>query len=98
MPTARPSRQAVDLLNEFFELAIPVLTRHGGHATKLLGDGLLGVFGAPEPLPDHADRALGAATEMLGVVEERFGERLRIGIGVNSGLVVVGTRHLWPNH
>jgi hypothetical protein len=35
---------------------------------------------------------------MLGVVEERFGERLRIGIGVNSGLGVVGTRHLWPNH
>ena len=85
------AREAVDYLNEFFELAIPVLTRHGGHANKLLGDGLLGVFGAPEALPDHADRAVAAAAAMLGAVEEQFGERLRIGIGVNSGLVLVGT-------
>ena len=84
-------RQAVDLLNEFFELTIPVLSGHGGHANKLLGDGMLGVFGAPEPLPGHADRALGAAAEMLEVVEQRFGEHLRIGIGINSGLVLVGT-------
>jgi len=59
------AREAVDYLNEFFELAIPVLTRHGGHANKLLGDGLLGVFGAPEALPDHADRAAAAAAAML---------------------------------
>ena len=85
------AREAVDYLNEFFELAIPVLTRHGGHANKLLGDGLLGVFGAPEALPDHADRAVAAAAAMLSAVEEQFGERLRIGIGVNSGLVLVGT-------
>ena len=85
------AREAVDCLNEFFELVIPVLTSHGGHANKLLGDGLLGVFGAPEPLSDHADRAVAAATDMLGAVEERFGDQLQIGIGVNSGLVVVGT-------
>ena len=85
------AREAVEYLNEFFELAIPVLTRHGGHANKLLGDGLLGVFGAPEALPDHADRAVAAAADMLSAVEEQFGERLRIGIGVNSGLVLVGT-------
>ena len=85
------AREAVDLLNEFFELAVPVLGRHGGHANKLLGDGLLGVFGAPQALPDHADRALAAATDMLESVEAHFGERLRIGIGVNSGLVLVGT-------
>jgi adenylate cyclase len=83
-------REAVDRLNESFELTMPLLTDHGGHANKLLGDGLLGVFGAPQPLPDHADRALAAATEMLDAVEQRFGERLRIGIGINSGLVLVG--------
>lgn len=70
------AREAVDLLNEFFELAIPVLGRHGGHAHKL---------------PDHADSALAAATDMLEAVEAHFGERLRIGIGINSGLVLVGT-------
>ena len=35
---------------------VPVLVRHGGHANKFVGDGLLGVFGAPDRLADHADR------------------------------------------
>jgi class 3 adenylate cyclase len=85
------AREAVEYLNEFFGVVIPILTAHGGHANKLLGDGLLGVFGAPDPCPDHADRALEAACEMLAAVEAHFGERCRIGIGINSGLVLVGT-------
>jgi adenylate cyclase len=85
------AHEAVAYLNEFFGLVVPILTAHGGHANKLLGDGLLGVFGAPERLPDHADRALAAASDMLDSVESHFGERCRIGIGLNSGLVLVGT-------
>ena len=85
------AREAVDFLNEFFSVVVPVLTRHGGHANKLLGDGLLGVFGAPDRLPDHADHALLASCDMLTEVERQFGERCRIGIGINSGLVLVGT-------
>jgi adenylate cyclase len=85
------AREAVSYLNEFFGLAIPILEAHGGHPNKLLGDGFLGVFGAPERLPDHADRALAAAADMLAAVESEFGDRCRIGIGINSGLVLVGT-------
>jgi adenylate cyclase len=85
------AREAVDYLNEFFELVVPVVTRHGGQANKLLGDGLLATFGAPEPAPDHANRALAAARDMIASVDDHFGERCRIGIGVNSGLVLVGT-------
>jgi class 3 adenylate cyclase len=85
------AREAVAYLNEFFDLIVPILTGHGGHANKLLGDGVLGIFGAPEPFPDHADRAVAAATDMLAAVESHFGERCRIGIGINSGLVLVGT-------
>jgi adenylate cyclase len=85
------AREAVEYLNEFFGLVVPIITAHGGHANKLLGDGLLGVFGAPDPCPDHADRALIAAGDMLAAVEAHFGERCRIGIGINSGLVLVGT-------
>src|SRR4051794_34422511 len=85
------AREAVAYLNEFFCVVVPILEGHGGHANKLLGDGVLGVFGAPDPLPDHADRALAAAAEMLAAVESHFGERCRIGIGINSGLVLVGT-------
>jgi adenylate cyclase len=85
------AREAVDFLNEFFGLVVPIVTTHGGHPQQLLGDGLLGVFGAPMPLPNHADHGLSAARGILSSVEAHFGERCRIGIGVNSGLVVVGT-------
>lgn len=78
-------------LNEFFGRVVPVLARHGGHANKFVGDGLLGVFGAPDRLPDHADRAVAAALEIACLVRKNYGEELRIGIGLNSGPVVAGT-------
>ena len=48
------------LLNEFFGVAVPVIEEHGGRVHQFLGDGVLAVFGAPEPLPDHADRGVDA--------------------------------------
>src|SRR5439155_26360243 len=50
--------ESVARLNQFFDLVVPILTKHGGHANKFIGDGVMGVFGAPDRLPDHADRAL----------------------------------------
>jgi class 3 adenylate cyclase len=83
--------EVVAELNAFYELVVPVLVRHGGHANKFIGDGLLAVFGAPEHLDDHADRAVAAALEIAESVRRAYGGRLRIGIGVNSGPVVAGT-------
>ncbi|HYZ29035.1 MAG TPA: adenylate/guanylate cyclase domain-containing protein [Thermoleophilaceae bacterium] len=83
--------ESVTRLNEFFDLVVPILTAHGGHANKFVGDGVLGVFGAPDRLADHADRALDAACEIAEAVEERFGDRLQIGIGINSGPVIAGS-------
>jgi class 3 adenylate cyclase len=83
--------EVVALLNGFWELVVPVLLRHGGHANKFIGDGLLAVFGAPERFDDHAARAVASALEIGSAVRERYGEELRVGIGVNSGRVVAGT-------
>lgn len=85
------AREVVARLNDFYEQIVPVLVRHGGQANKFVGDGLLGVFGAPRRLADHADRAVAAAIEIARLVRERWGDELRIGIGVNSGPVVAGT-------
>jgi adenylate cyclase len=84
-------QDVVERLNEFFELIVPVLARHGGHASKFFGDGLLGVFGAPDRLADHADRAVAAALAIVRAVRAHYGDHLRIGVGVNSGTVVAGT-------
>ena len=78
-------------LNALYEEVVPVVLRHGGHANKFVGDGLMAIFGAPERHPDHADRALAAATEIAACVRERFADELRVGVGVNSGRAVVGT-------
>jgi class 3 adenylate cyclase len=83
--------EVVRLLNDFYGLVVPVIAAHGGHANKFVGDGLLAVFGAPAALPDHADRAVAAALELVDSVRERFGGALRVGIGINSGPVVAGT-------
>ncbi len=82
--------EVVARLNGFYEQVVPVLLRHGGHANKFVGDGLLGVFGAPDHHPDHADRAVAAALEIARLVREAYAGALRIGIGVNSGPVVAG--------
>jgi adenylate cyclase len=76
--------EVVSRLNDLFDLVVPIVLAHGGHANKFIGDGLLAVFGAPERHADHAARAVAAAREIAQL-------RLNVGIGVNTGRVVVGT-------
>ena len=78
-------------LNDFFGLVVPLINRHGGHANKFVGDGVMGVFGAPDRLADHADRALEAACAVAHAIDARYGDDLRAGIGVNSGPVSAGS-------
>lgn len=78
-------------LNDLYEVVVPIVLRQGGIANKFIGDGLLAVFGAPERLDDHADRAVAAACDIADCVRERFGDELRVGLGINSGTAVVGT-------
>jgi class 3 adenylate cyclase len=85
------ARETVAFLNDLFGIAVPRVTEHGGHANKFLGDGLLAVFGAPQRLDDHADRAVAAARAIADALADRFGEEVRFGIGVNSGPVVIGS-------
>src|SRR4051794_23133845 len=85
------ARETVTYLNDFFGLVVPILERHRGHANKFIGDGVLGVFGAPERVRDHASHGLGAAMELAAAVEERYQGSLRVGIGLNSGPVSVGS-------
>jgi adenylate cyclase len=83
--------EIVAYLDAFFDLVIPIVRKHHGHPNKLLGDGLLAVFGAPADLDRHADHALSAAREILIAVWRRYQGELRIGLGLNSGDVVAGT-------
>ncbi|MDC8996859.1 adenylate/guanylate cyclase domain-containing protein [Mycobacterium marinum] len=88
---AHTAEDTVSRLNELFEIVVPTVVDAGGHVNKFLGDGALAVFGAPNDLADHADAAVAAAVLIHGRVVERFGEEFRIGIGINTGVVIAGT-------
>ncbi|MGN6722635.1 MAG: adenylate/guanylate cyclase domain-containing protein [Marmoricola sp.] len=84
-------RESVFRLNTLFDLVVPILRNHHGHPNKFLGDGLLAVFGAPDPEPDHAAKAIEAALDVQHAVRRAFGATLQVGIGINTGRVVAGT-------
>jgi len=83
--------EIVARLNDLYECVVPIVARHRGHVDQFIGDGLLAVFGAPERVPDHADRAVQCAVELARTVNSREPGGFNVRIGVNSGTVVVGS-------
>jgi class 3 adenylate cyclase len=79
---------ALDFLNRYQGLLATVVERHGGWVDKFMGDGMLAVFGVPEPLDNHAHSALTAATAMVREVQQI--SPLAMGVGIHSGPVVAG--------
>ena len=75
-----------------------IVTEHGGHVDKLVGDGLMAVFGAPTAHEDDPERAVRAAYKMQTAVrrlvaeESGGGRRLGLRVGLNTGEVVAGVQ------
>ena len=86
-----------ELVGRWFYEAHHVIARHGGTVEKYMGDAVMAVFGVPVAHEDDALRAARAALEMRTTLtdlnaelERRWGERLEVRTGVNTGEVVVG--------
>jgi adenylate cyclase len=92
-----PVEEAAQLTTDFLHcLTRPVLEKHGT-LDKYTGDGLVAFWGAPLPNADHADLALDAAREVVRAVRRLSQARvqagkpaLRVRIGIESGLAMVG--------
>jgi adenylate cyclase len=91
--------RVIEVLNHYLGAMSDAIMDEGGTLVAYMGDGIMAVFGAPIEQPDHADRALVAAREMLRVRLPRFNEWLAseglgdgfaMGIGINSGTVMSG--------
>lgn len=84
------------LVDGAFQKLIVEIERFGGSVDKVLGDGILALFGAPIAHEDDPDRAVRAAIEMHRILadyiadETDLGQRMQLRIGVNTGEVVVG--------
>ena len=92
-----PAQDIVTMLNEYFEIMVEVIFRHGGTLDKFVGDEIMALWGAPIAIDDHCGRAVSAALEMQMAISEfnqiRVSEGLdaiNIGIGLNTGELVAG--------
>jgi class 3 adenylate cyclase len=84
------------LLNRFFELALDAVHRYEGTINQFLGDGFMALFGAPIAHEDHARRGVLSALALQLTLKEAdfgkpYGEECTFRMGLNSGLVVVGS-------
>ena len=89
--------ETIELLNTWYTLMFDAISGHGGVVNQMIGDGLMAIFGAPLPLPDHSAAAVRAALEMIEMIELLNADRaaagkpmIRIGIGIASGEMVAG--------
>jgi adenylate cyclase len=87
-----------DYINEYLtEMSSVIRSRYRGTLDKYIGDAIMAFWGAPLDDPQHARNAVLAALEMqrqCGALNARFATRgwppLKIGVGVNTGVVRVG--------
>jgi adenylate cyclase len=88
----------VEVLNEFFSVALEVVIKYQGYIDKLIGDCIMAAFGVPMPNGiDDAINAVACAVEIQALVNDKkrtffrgAAEHLKVSIGMNTGPVVVG--------
>jgi len=92
-----PPQAVLRLLDDYFGHMTQVVMAREGMVNKFLGDGMMACWGVPDHTEDHAEQAMRAALDMRAKLEElnawreQHGEpRLRIGIGLHTGVVAAG--------
>ena len=85
-------QQNFDFINTYLSQMEPIIRQHNGFIDKYIGDAIMALF------PICADNAIQSAVAMLKALahynqkRQKMGrERIRIGIGINTGLLMLGT-------
>lgn len=88
--------EVVSYINEFLDEMSEIILKYNGTLDKYLGDSIMAFWGAPIPIKEHAYLACKAALEMnerLKTLNKKWESKdniLRMRVGINSGIVVVG--------
>ena len=92
-----PPEEVVKLLNFYLSQMAEIITAYQGTIDEFIGDGILVLFGAPKTREDDVERAIACAVAMqleMETVNQQMHEwglpPLEMGIGINTGEVVVG--------
>ena len=89
--------EIVSILNKYFSLITRACELNHGMVDKYLGDGIMLVFGAPQPDENHRFHAISCALLMQRLVDHENTQReqhglfpIKFKIGINSGLMLAG--------
>lgn len=90
-------KELTQLMNTYLGGMTEVIRTRRGTLDKYIGDAIMAFWGAPVADPAHARHAVEAALEMQGRIADlsaafvaRGWPALRIGIGINTGVMTVG--------
>ena len=94
----RDPEEIIETLNGFFGEAVEHIVRHKGYIDKFIGDCIMAVWGVP--MTEEKDDAVNAVLCALAIQDmvrsskrkffRKDAERLRIGIGINTGALIAG--------
>lgn len=92
-----PAESVVNILNHYLETMTDIIFKYQGTIDEFIGDAILVIFGAPYKREDDPLRAVACALEMqLAMTEvnrwnlENGYPEIEMGVGINTGDVVVG--------
>lgn len=102
---AASAQDLAELLVDYRTQVMQSVFRWGGTVDKFIGDGVMAVFGQPQPKPDDAERAIRCAVRLSGLLTEWKLKRLREGrpalearIGLHVGQVIGGVLESGHHH
>lgn len=94
----RTPEEVVSMLNEYFEVMVAIINRHGGVVDKFIGDAIMAVWGAPKGSDKDTFNAVRACIEMRRALVElndrrksRGQDPILIGMGLHTGRAISGT-------
>ncbi|HEY1091763.1 MAG TPA: AAA family ATPase, partial [Burkholderiaceae bacterium] len=83
-----------ELLNRLRQIVRDLVKAHGGHVARLQGDGVLAIFGHPQPAEDDGQRAAACALALHAALRRLtvpgVDEALTLHSGIHSGMVLLG--------
>jgi class 3 adenylate cyclase len=93
----RAPEEVVTMVNNFLSVMTDIIIDYGGTIDEFIGDAILALFGAPNAMDDHAEKAVACALEMqiamdkVNDLNRQAGlPEIATGIGINTGEVIVG--------
>jgi class 3 adenylate cyclase len=91
-------QETLQLLNDYYGVAVDIIFKHEGVLDKFLGDGIMVFWNAPLEQEEHQLKACRCALELrsefekLNIEREKEGnEPIYIGIGINTGEAIAGS-------